>query len=42
MKDYLKNFKESIKKNKKIENIKNEVINLCKKFPLYPDFDVLR
>ena len=26
----------------KIAQIRNEVISLCRKFPLYPDFDVLR
>ena len=42
MKDYLKNFKESIAKNKKIKQIKEEVTDLCKKFPLYPGLDILR
>ena len=39
---YLKKFKETIKKNKKIASIKNEVVGLCKRFPLYPNFDVLK
>jgi hypothetical protein len=39
---YLKEFKERIKKNENIRGIKNEVVELCNKFPLYPDFDVLR
>ena len=40
--DYLKKFREEIKNNKKIHEIRNNVVELCKKFPLYPDFDVLR
>ena len=40
--NYLKNFREEIKNNKKIREIRNNVIELCKKFPLYPDFDILR
>jgi len=40
--DYLKKFREEIKQNKKIHEIRNNVVELCKKFPLYPDFDVLR
>lgn len=40
--DYLKKFRGEIKNNKKIHEIKNHVVELCKKFPLYPDFDVLR
>ena len=40
--DYLKKFREEISKNKNIHKIRNEVMELCKKFPLYPDFDVLR
>jgi len=39
--NYLKKFREEIKQNKKIHEIKNNVVELCKKFPLYPDFDVL-
>lgn len=39
---YLKQFREEIKDNKKIHEIKNHVIELCKRFSLYPDFDVLR
>ncbi|MBI2559010.1 serine hydroxymethyltransferase [Candidatus Woesearchaeota archaeon] len=39
---YLKKFKEFIIKNKKIESIKKEVIDLCKGFPLYPDLDILK
>ncbi len=42
IKEYLKNFKESIAKNKKIHQIRKEVMELCKEFPLYPDFDILR
>jgi glycine hydroxymethyltransferase len=40
--NYLKKFREEIKQNKKIYEIKNNVVELCKKFPLYPDFDVLK
>ena len=25
-----------------IEKVKNDILNLCKEFPLYPDFDILR
>ena len=39
---YLKEFKKKIRKNKNIEKIKKEVIELCKKFPLYPEFDILK
>jgi len=42
IKDALKEFKEFTDKNKKIKEIKNEVVELCKKFPLYPDFDILK
>jgi len=40
--DYLRKFREEIKQNKEIHEIRNNVVELCKKFPLYPDFDVLR
>lgn len=40
--DYLKKFKEEIKHNNKIHQVRDEVIELCRKFPLYPDFDILR
>jgi len=40
--EYLKKFREEIKNNKKVHEIKNNVVELCRKFPLYPDFDVLR
>ncbi len=40
--NYLKKFREEIKNNKKIHEIRENVIELCKKFPLYPKFDVLR
>ena len=40
--DYIKEAKEKIKKNEKINKVKNEVIGLCKKFPLYLNFDVLK
>lgn len=42
IKTALKKFKEFTAKNEKIEKIKNEVIVLCKKFPLYPGLEVLR
>ncbi len=42
IKDYLKKFKESTAENRKIHEIKNNVVELCKKFPLYRDFDILR
>ena len=41
-KAYLKDFKEKIKNNKNIGKIRKEVISLCKKFPLYPGFDILK
>lgn len=40
--NYLKNFREEIKNNKKIHEIRNKVVELCKTFPLYLDFEVLR
>ena len=40
--DYLKKFREEVKNNKKIHEIRNHVVELCKKFPLYPGFDVLK
>ena len=40
--NYLKKFREEIKENKKIHEIRKNVVELCKKFPLYPDFDVLK
>ena len=39
--DYIRETKEKMKKSERINKIKNEVIGLCKKFPLYPGFDVL-
>ncbi|MBI3027522.1 serine hydroxymethyltransferase [Candidatus Woesearchaeota archaeon] len=38
----LKHFKESIEHNKRIHEIKNHVVELCRKFPMYPSFDILR
>tara|TARA_B100001971_G_C17989471_1_gene431555 strand:- start:16 stop:672 length:657 start_codon:yes stop_codon:yes gene_type:complete len=35
-------FKEEISKNQEIKKIQKEVIELAKKFPLYPDFDILK
>lgn len=40
-KPYIKEAKKKIKKNANINKIKNEVVDLCKQFPLYPDFDIL-
>ena len=40
--NYLKKFREEVKQNKKIHEIKNNVVELCRKFPLYPEFEVLR
>lgn len=40
-KEYLKKFNIDIKKNRNIKEIQNKVIELCKQFPLYPDFDIL-
>ena len=39
---YLREFKVTIKRNKTINTIKKEVVKLCKKFPLYSGFDVLK
>jgi len=39
---YMKEFKEKINNNPKIKKIKSDVVELCKRFPLYPNFDVLR
>ena len=39
---YLREFKVTIKRNKNINAIKKEVVKLCKKFPLYPGFDILK
>ena len=39
---YIRQFKQSIEHNKKIHEIRNQVVELCKKFPLYHDFDILR
>ncbi len=41
-KAYIKGFKKAINKNENIGKIKKEVIELCKKFPLYPGFDILK
>jgi len=41
-KEYLKRFREEIKNNENLKKIKEEVKNLCKDFPLYPDFDILK
>lgn len=40
--NYIKEFKQSIEHNKKIHEIKNHVVELCRKFPLYPEFDILK
>ncbi|MBN2197593.1 serine hydroxymethyltransferase [Candidatus Wolfebacteria bacterium] len=36
-KEYLNNFKKEISQNKKIKQIRNEVWEICKKFPVYTD-----
>lgn len=41
-KELLKKFREEIKTNENIKKIREEVRELCKKFPLYPNFDVLK
>jgi glycine hydroxymethyltransferase len=40
-KEYIKEFKEKISKNDNIAKIKDNVVELCNQFPLYPGFDVL-
>ena len=40
--NYLKKFREEIKHNNKIHEIRNNVVELCKKFPLYPGFEILK
>jgi citrate synthase len=40
--NYIKQFKQSIEHNKKVHEIKNHVVELCKRFPLYPEFDILK
>ena len=34
----IQKFKDEIKKNEKIKEIREKVVELCKKFPLYPNF----
>jgi len=41
-KQAINKFKKEIKSNAKIKEIKEKVIDLAKKFPLYPDFDILK
>ncbi len=41
-KSYIQNFKEEIKENQKIKYIREQVKEICEKFPLYPDFDILQ
>ena len=41
-KEYIQNFKQEIKENQKIKQIREQVMGLCEKFPLYPEFDVLK
>jgi len=36
-KEAIEKFKKEIEQNEKLKKIKNEVMELCKKFPLYPD-----
>ena len=40
--EYLAKFNKDVEKNEKINKIRSEVAGLCKKFPLYPEFDVLK
>lgn len=40
--NYLDKFRGEIKHNKKIHQVRNEVVELCRKFPLYPEFDILK
>jgi glycine hydroxymethyltransferase len=35
----IEKFKKEITKNKKIKKIKKEVVELCKRFPIYPELD---
>jgi glycine hydroxymethyltransferase len=35
----IQKFKEEMAKNKKIKEVKEKVVELCKKFPLYPELD---
>ena len=37
-KEYLAKFKEEIKNNEMVLGVKKEVIELCSRFPIYPDF----
>lgn len=39
---YLEKFRDEIKNNRKIHEIRNHVVELCRKFPLYPEFDILK
>ena len=41
-KECLRKFKEDIKKNANLLKIRKEVEELCRKFPLYPGFDILK
>ncbi len=34
---YLKSFKEGIKTNERIRNVRGKVLEICKRFPLYPN-----
>jgi glycine hydroxymethyltransferase len=37
---YLKKFREGIKSNKNLEDVRNQVLKICEKFPLYPDLEM--
>lgn len=41
-KEVFDKFKEFVLNNKNLLQIREEVISLCSKFPLYPDFDILK
>jgi glycine hydroxymethyltransferase len=37
---YLKNFRESLKANKIVEDVRKQVLEICARFPLYPELTV--
>lgn len=38
--EYLKKFREEIKSNKRILEVRGQVMQLCERFPLYPDMQI--
>ena len=40
-KKVISNFRVEITDNKRLKEIRAEVLALCKQFPLYPDLDIL-